>query len=117
MVVWSSSLTTLRVATQDVHLVRALDARDIAAVFAALEAEEEAIPVDRKDLRAKINEHFPNTTRANDVYAMDILESVVTQGLALRAGAAAKELKTLSTSGTVSMRSVRSSSSFSVGVA
>ena len=75
MVVWSSTLTTQRVATQDARLVRALDARDTAAVFAALETQEAAVSLERKELRATIDAQFPNTTRANDLYAMDILES------------------------------------------
>ncbi|MDP2273002.1 MAG: S16 family serine protease [Archangium sp.] len=98
MVVWSSTLTTQRVATQDARLVRSLDARDTAAVFAALETQEAAVSLERKALRATIDAQFPNTTRANDVYAMDLLESVVTQGLSLRAEATAKELRVLSTS-------------------
>ncbi len=98
MVVWSSTLTTLRVVTQDARLTRSLDAKDTAAVFAALETQDAAVSLERKELRALIDAQFPNTTRANDVYAMDILESVVTQGLSLRAGATAKELQALSSS-------------------
>lgn len=96
MVVWSSLLTTTRVATQDAQLQSALDARDIKAVFAQLELQENALPAERLDLRRKIDTQFPNTTRANDIYAMDVLESVVTQGRALRAISDAKDLLALS---------------------
>ena len=96
MVVWSSLLTATRVATQDARLQRSLDARDIAAVFAQLEVQENALPAERLNLRREIDAQFPNTTRANDIYAMDVLESVVTQGRALRAISDAKELLALS---------------------
>lgn len=80
MVVWSSALITLRVATQDAALVRALDAEDAASVLAIIKEQEEALPIARQALRAKIDAQFPSTSRANDVYAADLLESVVTQG-------------------------------------
>jgi hypothetical protein len=99
MVVWSATLTSLRVASQDLQLVRALDAKDFAGVLATLKAREEALPRERKELRDQIATQFPNTTRANDVYAMDLFESVVTQGGALRAAAAAKELQALFAAG------------------
>ncbi|MDP1828487.1 MAG: S16 family serine protease [Archangium sp.] len=96
MVVWSSLLTTTRVATQDALLQSSLDARDLGAVFAQLEVQENALPLERSNLRREIDAHFPNTTRANDIYALDVLESVVTQGRALRALADAKKLLALS---------------------
>ena len=95
MVVWSSLLTAMRVATQDAGLVRSLDAGDRDAVFAQLETQERALPLERVKLRGEIETRFPNTSRVNDVYAMDLLESVVTQGTALRAGAEGKALRAL----------------------
>ena len=53
------------------------------------------LPVERLGLRREIDARFPNTTRANDLYAMDLLESVVTQGAALRAASDAKALRAL----------------------
>ncbi len=101
MVVWSSALVTLRVATQDARLVGWLDARDIGEVFAAIMRQEDALPLERKALRSRIRGQFPNTTRANDIYAMDILESDVTQGVAQRAGTIVKELRVLTSNGAV----------------
>lgn len=95
MVVWTSILTTTRISTQDARLVRALEAHDTAAVFALLKTQEDALPVERLGLRREIDTRFPNTTRANDLYAMDILESVVTQGTALRAESDAKALRAI----------------------
>ncbi len=93
MVVWSALLTTMRVATQDARLGRALEAHDPEAVFALIKTQEEALPAERLDLRRDIEARFPNTARANDLYAMDLLESVVTQGTALGAEADAKALR------------------------
>lgn len=95
MVVWSSILTTARVASQDLRLVNALDAHDTPAVFALIKTQAEALPIERSNLRREIDARFPNTTRANDLYAMDLLETVVTQGMALRAEADAKALRAL----------------------
>lgn len=83
LVVWSSALGTLRVARQDAQLVKSLEARD--SVLDVLKAHEAALPLERLELRREIEARFPNTTRANDLYAMDLLESVSTQGTALRA--------------------------------
>ncbi|MFO0595676.1 MAG: S16 family serine protease [Myxococcaceae bacterium] len=94
LVVWSSALTTLRAAVQDAKLSKLLDAQDQKSVLEVLAELEKAIPLEREALRTKLNAQFPASTRANDVYAMDILESVVTQGRALRASATAKELST-----------------------
>ena len=101
LAVWSLALTSVRLAVQDLKLVRALDAKDLTVVFAVLAEHEQAIPRERDALRAKIDGRFPNDTRANDVYAMDLLESVVTLGDALHAGAVAKELQGLASTGTV----------------
>lgn len=101
MVVWSSTLTALRVGMQDVRLSSLLLQKDFGAVLKILEAQETALPLERKALRARINGQFPNTSRANDVYAMDILESVVTQGTSLKAEETAKTVHTLSSSGSV----------------
>lgn len=98
MVVWSSALTTLRVATQDARLVTWLDARKTAEVLAAIMKQEDALPLDRKALRSRIKDQFPTTNRANDIYAMDVLESDVTQGMALRAGTTVKALRAITTS-------------------
>lgn len=106
LAVWSLALTNVRLAVQDLRLVRALDAKDLTTVFAVLAEHEQAIPRERDALRAKIDTRFPNDTRANDVYAMDILESVVTLGDALRAGAVAKELQGLASTGTVAEENV-----------
>ena len=95
MVVWSSILTTTRIATQEARLLRLLDAHDTEAVLAQLETQEDALPLERLSLRREIDARFPNTTRANDIYALDLLESVVTQGSTLRAGADAKALHAL----------------------
>lgn len=92
MVVWTSILTTTRVAAQDARLVHSLDAQDTEAVFAQLKAQEDALPVERLNLRLEIGDRFPNTSRANDIYAMDLLESVLTQGVALRAEADGRAL-------------------------
>lgn len=93
MVVWSSILTTTRVATQDASLARALEVKDTQAVFALIKTQADALPVERQNLRSEVEARFPNTTRANDLYAMDVLESVVTQGTALRAESDAKALR------------------------
>jgi hypothetical protein len=101
MVVWSATLTALRVEVQDARLFRLLTEKNFGAVLATLEAQEKALPAERSALRDRINKEFPNTSRANDVYAMDILESVVTQGVALEAEETAKVIRALSSSGTV----------------
>lgn len=101
LAVWSLALSNLRITAQDLLMVRALDEKNLKVVFAVISEHEQAIPRERDELRAKIDRRFPNDARANDVYAMDILESVVTLGDALRAGAAAKELEELAASGAV----------------
>ena len=98
MVVWTSVLSITHLAQQEARLVPPLEARDRAAVFAQLKAQEDALPIERSKLRREIDARFPNTTRANDIYALDLLESVVTQGRALEAGAEAKALADLGTS-------------------
>ncbi len=101
MVVWSATLTALRVEVQDARLLRLLAEKNFGAVLAMLEAQEKPLPAERSALRDLINKEFPNTSRANDVYAMDILESVVTQGVALEAEGTAKVIRALSSAGTV----------------
>ena len=48
-------------------------------------------------------------TLANDIYAMDVLESDVTQGMALRAGTTVKALRAITTSSGAVTRRCRSS--------
>lgn len=93
LVVWSATLTALRLAVSDAQLQRDLGTLDTDGVLAALEKQEQALASQRAALRARIDAQFPNTTRANDVYAMDLLESVVTQGWSLRADATRKALR------------------------
>ena len=107
MVVWSSILTFTHLGTQEVALARALDAGDTDAVFAIIKREEEALPVERRNLRRDIDARFPSTTRENDLYAMDLLESVVTQGTALKAETDAKELRAIAPSDPTFGRLVR----------
>jgi hypothetical protein len=85
LVVRSSALTMIRVAALDANLLLALKANDGAAVRALLDEQGKALPLERSELRAVIDEQFPPTSRANDMYAMDVLESIVTQGDATRA--------------------------------
>ncbi len=85
LVVRSSALTTIRVAALDANLLQALKAKDDAAVRALLDEQEKALPLERGEFRAVIDEQFPPTSRANDMYAMDVLESIVTQGEATKA--------------------------------
>lgn len=93
-VVWNAALTMTRVATQDAQLVQALEAKDSAKVLAVLDAQRTALPAERLELRHDIDTRFPHTSRAYDMYAMDVLESIVTQGSAFSAEDAAKALKT-----------------------
>lgn len=85
LVVWSAALATARVAALDARLVQALEAGETESVISLLKAQEEALPRERLELRREIETRFPNSSRANDLYAMDLLESV-NQGLALRPG-------------------------------
>lgn len=95
LVVWSSTLSSTRAAVQDALLVRALTARDSETALSLLEAQEQSFPAEQLALRKEIDARFPNTTRANDTYAMDLLESVVTQGAALDALEDAKALRSM----------------------
>lgn len=93
MVVWSATLGAVQVAVQDEQLRRTLAAQDFDGGLALLEAEQASLATERQAFRTRIDEAFPNTSRANDVYAMDLLESAVTQGPALRAAATLKALQ------------------------
>ncbi len=79
LVVWSAALTTTRVALLDVQLLRALEGHDTEAVSKELAAQQDALSVERAELRKQVDARFPHANRANDMYAMDVLESVVTQ--------------------------------------
>lgn len=94
LVVWSAALAAARVAALDARLVQALEAHETEQVIAQLQALEEALPVERRALRREIEVRFPNTSRANDLYAMDLLESV-NVGVALRPGETIASLRAL----------------------
>ena len=94
LVVWSAALATARVAALDARLVQALEAGETERAIAQLEAQGEALPLERVELRREIEVRFPNTTRANDMYAMDLLESV-NQGVALRTAELIASLRAL----------------------
>ncbi|MDP1917090.1 MAG: hypothetical protein Q8L14_12625 [Myxococcales bacterium] len=94
LVVWSAALAAARVAVLDVRLVQALDAHETERVIAQLQLLEEALPVERRALRREIEVRFPNSSRANDLYAMDLLESV-NAGVALRPGETIASLRAL----------------------
>lgn len=79
LVVWSATLTTTRVALQDLQLLRAIEAHDTTSVTTLLTAQHEALSAARGELRKEVDTRFPPASRANDMYAMDVLESVVTQ--------------------------------------
>lgn len=98
-VVWNAALTMTRVATQDAQLLQALEAKDPARILALVDAQLTALPAERLELRHDIDTRFPHTSRARDMYAMDVLESIVTQGSAFSAEEAAKALKTTATTG------------------
>ncbi|MFT3714256.1 MAG: hypothetical protein QM817_41870 [Archangium sp.] len=93
-VVWSSALTLVRALAQDAQLQRLLAEKDDVAVLASVQKQQEAFTTERAELRRQIDTRFAHTSRANDMYAMDVLESIVTQGSATRAAEAVKSLQT-----------------------
>lgn len=78
-VLWGATLTQTRVAMQDVQFLQSREP------LALLQTQLAALPSERTALRKEIDARFPPTNRANDMYAMDVLESIVTQGSAFRA--------------------------------
>jgi|GEM_PF-4118705 hypothetical protein len=70
-------LTNLRSTAQDVKLRLALDEGDVASAVAVLEAHAAALPIEQQTFRKEIEAQFPQTSRNHDIFALDLLESVV----------------------------------------
>jgi hypothetical protein len=86
-VVWTSALTLVRVVAQDQQLQRVLAAGDAPGVVGELQRQRDAFVAELAELRRQSETRFTHTSRANDMYAMDVLESIVSQGVATRAEA------------------------------
>ncbi|MBL8915105.1 MAG: hypothetical protein JNM17_30655 [Archangium sp.] len=72
-VLWGATLTTTRVAIQDVQFLQSREP------FGLLQAQGAALTTERAALQKELETRFPPSNRANDMYAMDVLESLVTQ--------------------------------------
>lgn len=94
LVVWSAALSMVRVGAE----LRVLDAKDAGTVLAAVQRLEGSLDTERAEFRSDINVRFPHTTRANDLYAMDLLESIAPEGAEPAPGARSKQLSALSPS-------------------
>lgn len=91
LVVWSAALGMVRVGSE----LRVLDA-DAGTVIAAVQQLEGSLDTERSEFRNDVNVRFPHTTRANDLYAMDLLESIAPEGAEPVRGARAQQLSALS---------------------
>ncbi len=95
LVVWSSALTLVRAATEAAQLTRLLEKNDVEAVAAQVQRLDEAVATERLQFRKEIDGRFPNTTRVNDLYAMDLLESIAAQGTGPASGERVTTLRAL----------------------
>lgn len=95
LVVTTATLTLMRATLLDADVTRLVGAGDAAAALALLKAQRTAYWEERRALLRDLRERFPNSTRVNDLYAMDVLESIVTQALALRVDADGAALEAL----------------------
>lgn len=105
LVVWSAALSMVRVGAE----LRVLDAKDAGTVLAAVQRLEGSLDTERAEFRSDINVRFPHTTRANDLYAMDLLESIAPEGAEPAPGARSKQLSALSPSDPTFARLARQS--------
>lgn len=92
LVVWSAALGMVRVGSE----LRVLEANDAGAVITAVQQLEGSLDTERAEFRNDVNLRFPHTTRANDLYAMDLLESIAPEGAEPAPGARVQQLSALS---------------------
>lgn len=92
LVVWSSALREVRVASA----VAELAALAPEAVIERVRASSEGLAAERLAFRRELDTTFPNTNRANDLYAMDLLESVAPQSVGLTPAARVEQLRAVS---------------------
>lgn len=92
LVVWSAALSMVRVGSE----LRVLDSKDAGTVLTAVQQLEGSLDAERTEFRNDITMRFPHTTRANDLYAMDLLESIAPEGAEPVSGARVKKLSALS---------------------
>ncbi|MBM4777304.1 MAG: hypothetical protein GQE15_06330 [Archangiaceae bacterium] len=90
LVVWSAALGMVRVGAE-LHVLEDEQADSIAAV----QRLEEALVRERLEFRQEIELRFPHNNRANDLYAMDLLESIAPEGAEPAPGARVKKLSAL----------------------
>ncbi|MBL8939623.1 MAG: hypothetical protein JNM69_33995 [Archangium sp.] len=91
LVVWSAALSLVRVGAE----LRVLDERDAGSVLTAVERLEGALDTERAEFRRDVATRFPHTSRANDLYAMDLLESIAPEGAEPAPGARVQQLGAL----------------------
>ena len=91
LVVWSAALGMVRVGAE----LRALDAADAGVLLDLVQQRETAFNRERLEFRREIEVRFPHTTRANDLYAMDLLESIAPEQAEPAPGARVAQLVAL----------------------
>ncbi len=91
LVVWSAALGMVRVGAE----LRTLEAADAGVLLDLVQQRETAFNRERLEFRREIEVRFPHTTRANDLYAMDLLESIAPEQVEPAPGARVEQLVAL----------------------
>lgn len=92
LVVWSAALNLVRVGAE----LRVLEANDAGTVLTAVQQLESSLGLERAEFRREVDLRFPHTTRANDLYAMDLLESIAPERAEPAPGERVRQLSALS---------------------